>query len=148
VLHMLQQQHLSAEAISHMLYRESGLLGLSGVSSDMRALEASSAPYAAMAIDYFVEHTLRELAAMAAALRGIDTLVFTGGIGENAVQLRQRVVLGAAWMGLTLDDQSNAAGARCISRCGSAVRVLVLRTDEETVIARHAAALAFGRQAA
>jgi acetate kinase len=148
VLYMLQQQHLGADAISHMLYRESGLLGLSGVSSDMRALEASSAPRAAMAIDYFVEHSLRELAGMASALRGIDTLVFTGGIGENAARLRQRIVSGAAWMGLTLDDQANQAGARCISHPNSAVRVLVLHTDEETVIARHAAALAFGPQAA
>ncbi len=142
VLHMLQQQGRSANEISQLLYRESGLLGLSGISSDMRALEASSAPQAAMAIDYLVEHILRELAAMAAALRGIDTLVFTGGIGENALRLRQRVVEGAAWMGLALDAQANRAGAGCISQSSSPVRVLVLRTDEETVIARHTAGLA------
>ena len=141
VLHMLQQQGLTAEQISHLLYRESGLLGLSGISSDMRALEASSAPQATMAIDYFVEHTLRELAAMASALRGIDTLVFTGGIGENATGLRQRVVSAAAWMGLVLDEKANKVGARNIGHADSAVRVLVVRTDEEAVIARHTAAL-------
>jgi acetate kinase len=122
VLHLIQQQGRSADDVTRLLFRESGLLGLSGVSSDMRALEASSAASAAMAIDYFVEHALRELAAMAAALRGIDTLVFTGGIGENAAGLRARIVEGAAWMG--------------------EVDVCVLRTDEETVIARHTAALA------
>ncbi len=135
---------LDQRAITGRELRFLGLLGLSGASSDMRALEASSAPQAAMAIDYFVEHALRELAAMVSAMRGIDTLVFTCGIGENATRLRQRVASSAAWMGLALDDRANDAGARCISRSGSAVRVLVLSTDEEAVIARHAADLAFG----
>ena len=121
VLHLLAQGR-SADDVTRLLFRESGLIGLSGVSSDMRVLEASDSPSAAMAIDYFVEHVSRELAAMAAALRGIDTLVFTGGIGENAVHLRERVVANAAWMG--------------------PFEVRVLRTDEESVIARHTASLA------
>jgi acetate kinase len=121
VLHLIQQQGRSADDVSRLLFRESGLLGLSGVSSDMRELEASSLASAAMAIDYFVEHALRELAGMAAALRGIDTLVFTGGIGEHAAGVRLRIVDGAAWMG--------------------ALDVQVLRTNEEAVIARHTAAL-------
>lgn len=137
VLHMLEQQGLSLAQVAHLLYRESGLLGLSGVSSDLRAIEASDAPDAVMAIDYFVEHILRELAAMAAALRGIDTLVFTGGIGENAAGLRARVLDGASWMGLRLDPQANAAGAQRISLPGSPVQALVLRTDEESIIAQH-----------
>ena len=120
VLHLLQQGR-SADEVTRLLFRESGLLGLSGVSSDMRELEGSSVPNAVMAVDYFVEHVLRELAGMAAALRGIDTLVFTGGIGENAAGLRQRIVDGAAWMG--------------------AFDVQVLRTNEEAVIARHTAEL-------
>ena len=117
VLHLIGQQGRSVDAVAHLLYRESGLLGLSGVSSDMRELEASPAPGAKLAIDYFVEQVLHELAAMAAALRGIDRLVFTGGIGENAAALRQRIIDGAAWMG--------------------PIEVLVLHTDEESVIARH-----------
>ena len=121
VLHLIQQQGRSADEVARLLFRESGLRGLSGVSSDMRELEASSAPAARMAIDYFVEHVLRELAGMAAALRGIDTFVFTGGIGENAAALRERIVAGAAWM--------------------RPFDVQVLHTDEESVIARHTAAL-------
>jgi acetate kinase len=121
VLHLIRQLRRSADDVERLLFRESGLLGLSGVSSDMRELDASTVPAAAMAVDYFVEHALRELAGMVAALRGIDTLVFTGGIGEHATGVRQRIVDGAAWMG--------------------AVDVQVLRTNEEAVIARHTAAL-------
>ena len=121
VLHLMQQHGQSPDQVARLLYRESGLLGLSGLSSDMRVLEASKEPGAAMAIDYFVEYTLRELAGMVAALRGIDMLVFTGGIGENATGLRQRIVEGAAWLGR--------------------FEVRVLRTNEEAVIARHTAAL-------
>ncbi|HWI12182.1 MAG TPA: acetate kinase [Burkholderiaceae bacterium] len=121
VLHLIRQQGRGVDEVERLLFRESGLLGLSGVSSDLRELEASANPPAAMAIDYFVEHALRELAGMVAALRGIDTLVFTGGIGEHAANVRQRIVDGAAWMG--------------------PVDVQVLRTNEEAVIARHTAAL-------
>jgi acetate kinase len=121
VLHLIQAKGRSADDVTKLLYRESGLLGLSGVSSDMRELEASKAPAAKIAIDYFVEHVLRELAGMVAALRGIDTFVFTGGIGENAAALRDRVIEGAKWIG-KFDVQ-------------------VLRTNEEAVIARHTAAL-------
>ncbi len=121
VLHLQRQMGMRTEQVETLLFRQSGLLGLSGLSSDMRALQASSAPAATMAVDYFVEHVLRELGGMVAALRGIDTLVFTGGIGENAAALRQRIVDGAAWLG--------------------PINVQVLRTDEEAVIARHMAAL-------
>ena len=125
VLHLLREGR-SPEQVSTLLHHESGLLGLSGVSADMRTLLASNAPSARMAIDYFVEHLLRELAGMVAALRGIDLLVFTGGIGENADTLRARVVQGAAWMGLRLDADANA-------------NVRVMRTNEEAVIAAHTA---------
>ncbi len=141
VLHLWQHMGLDAEQISRLLYRESGLLGLSGESADMRTLQASAAPAAAMAIDYFVEHLLRELAAMVAALRGIDALVFTGGIGENATGLRERVVAGAAWMGLHLDSAANSAGRSRISAPHSRAAIHVLRTNEEAVIARHTAQL-------
>ena len=141
VLHLWQQLGMSAAQISKLLYRESGLLGLSGESADMRALQASASPAAAMAIDYFVEHLLRELAAMVAALRGIDVLVFTGGIGENAAALRERVVAGAAWMGLQLDASANSKGAQRVSAASSQAVIHVLRTNEEAVIARHTAQL-------
>jgi acetate kinase len=141
VLHLLQQRGMSAEQVATLLYRGSGLLGISGVSSDMRELEASSDAAAREAIDYFVEHALREFAAMGAALRGIDALVFTGGIGENSARVRERIVVGARWLGLELDAAANLAGATRISAPGSAVDVLVLHTNEEAVIAYHTARL-------
>ena len=141
VLHLWQHMGLSADEVSRLLYRESGLLGLSGESADLRTLQASATPAAAMAIDYLVEHLLRELAAMVAALRGIDVLVFTGGIGENAAAVRERVVTGAAWMGLRLDAranaQANAQHAACVSAKDSRAVIRVLHTSEEAVIARH-----------
>ena len=140
VLHLLRQGR-TAEQVSRLLHAESGLLGLSGLSGDMRVLLASNAPSARMAVDYFVEHLLRELAGMVAALRGIDTLVFTGGIGENADVLRARVVEGAAWLGLTLNEAANRTGGSLISATQSAVQVRVLRTNEEGVIAKHTARL-------
>ena len=142
VLHLLEHERRSAEDIGQLLYRVSGLLGLSGVSSDMRELLVSSSPRAQLAIDYFVEHSLRELAAMAAALRGIDGLVFTGGIGENAAALRGRIIEGAKWMGMQLDASTNEHGTGRISAIGSSVWIDMLRTNEEAVIARHTACCA------
>ncbi len=143
VLYLLQHDGRSADDISRLLHRESGLLGLSGVSSDMRELLASGAQGARLAIDYFVEQVLRELAGMAAALRGIDRLVFTGGIGENAAVLRARIVEGAGWLGMKLDTPANRRGSGFISSADSLVPVQVLHTDEEAVIARHTAHLAW-----
>ena len=140
VLHLQRALGLSIDAVTTLLYRHSGLLGLSGLSSDMRALEASDTARSRLAIDHFVEQLLQGIASMAAALRGVDRLVFTGGIGENAAALRARVVGDCGWLGATLDDAANATGGSPISAAGSAVEVLVLRTDEEAVIARHTAA--------
>ena len=141
VLHLIQQHSLDADAVSHLLHRQSGLLGLSGESADMRTLLASDSPGARLAVDHFVEIAARELAVMAAALRGIDALVFTGGIGENAAVVRQRIVQACAWLGMRLDDAANAAGQRQIDAAGSAVKLRVMHTDEEAVIARQALAL-------
>jgi acetate kinase len=138
VLHLLRQGR-TAEQVSQLLHRESGLLGLSGLSSDMRELLASNAESARMAVDYFVEHLLRELAGMVAALRGIDTLVFTGGIGENAAVLRARVIAAAAWLGLTIDEAAHHAGSALINASHGAVQVRVMHTHEEGVIAQHTA---------
>ncbi|MBU3740599.1 MAG: acetate/propionate family kinase, partial [Rhodoferax sp.] len=128
VLHLMRHEGLSPDEVSRLLHRESGLLGLSGLSSDMRELEASDEPDARLALDYFVEQVLRELAGMAAALRGLDALVFTGGIGENAAGVRARIVQGAAWMGLRLDEQANLHRQTRISRPDSPVEVRVLST--------------------
>jgi acetate kinase len=145
VLHLQQQEGLSAEEVSRLLHKGSGLLGLSGLSSDMRELEAAAASGhagAQRALDHFVEQVLRELAALAAALRGVDALVFTGGIGENAAALRARLLDGARWLGLRLDDEANLQRAPGrISTVDSSVQALVLRTGEEAVIAGHTARL-------
>ena len=145
VLHLQQQEGLSAEEVSRLLHKGSGLLGLSGLSSDMRELEAAAASGhagAQRALDHFVEQVLRELAALAAALRGVDALVFTGGIGENAAALRARLLDGARWLGLRLDAEANLQRAPGrISTVDSSVQALVMRTGEEAVIAGHTARL-------
>ena len=138
-LHLIEQQGMTAADVGELLNKRSGLLGLSGLSSDMRSLLASELPAAGLAVEHFVETALHELAGMAAALRGVDALVFTGGIGENAAAVRARIVESAAWMGLVLDPGANAQGLCRISTEHSAVQVLVLHTDEEAVIAGHAA---------
>jgi len=145
VLHLQQQEGLSAEEVSRLLHKGSGLLGLSGLSSDMRELEAAAASGhagAQRALDHFVEQVLRELAALAAALRGVDALVFTGGIGENAAAMRARLLDGVRWLGLRLDAGANLQRAPGrISTVDSSVQALVLRTGEEAVIAGHTARL-------
>ena len=130
---------MDAEAISDMLYRRSGLLGLSGgLSNDMRTLEASDAPEAAEAIDYFVFRIQRELGAMAASMGGIDALVFCGGIGENSRLIRARVCERTEWMGIEIDHARNAENAAIISSDLSRAKVMVIPTDEGLVIARAA----------
>ena len=144
VLHLQQQEGWGVDEVSRLLHKGSGLLGLSGLSSDMRELEAAAAAGhegAARALEHFVEQVLRELAGLAAALRGLDALVFTGGIGENAKALRARIIEGAAWLGLRLDAAANLRGPGLVSTADSAVAALVLRTGEEAVIAGHTARL-------
>lgn len=139
LLYLMDQKGMSAPQISDLLYRESGLKGLSGLSSDMRTLEGSDAPEAAQAIDYFVFRIAREIGAMAAVLGGVDGVVFTGGIGENSSLIRARALENLAFLGLTLDPDQNAANALQIS--AGPVPVLVLPTNEELVIARAVSAL-------
>ena len=141
VLYLMSEKGMDAAAISDLLYRQSGLKGLSEIGSDMRVLEASDSPRAAEAIDYFVFRIRRELGAMAAVLNGIDALVFAGGIGENSALIRGRVCADQAWLGLTLDPARNAAGGPVISAEASDVEARVIHTDEEGMIARHMAAL-------
>lgn len=135
LLYLMAQKGMPADEISDLLYRRSGLLGLSGLSNDMRTLEAAGTSAADEAIEHFVLRCRREVAAMAAALCGIDALIFTGGIGENARKVRAAICEGLAWLGLTLDTGRNNANAQIISTEDSALAALVIPTNEELVIA-------------
>ena len=141
LLYLMDQKGMDAKSISDLLYRESGLKGLSGISGDMRDLEASDDPRARQAIEYFVFRVRREIGGMAAVLQGLDAIVFCGGIGENSRTIREAVLTGMEWIGIELDPARNRAGADVISADRSAVRVFVIRTNEELMIARHTAEL-------
>jgi acetate kinase len=137
VLYLLQHEGMKAEAIEKMLNSESGLLGVSGISSDMRELLASGAPKAREAVDLFVYRIGLEIGSVAAALGGLDAIVFTGGIGEHAAPIRSRVCESAAWLGVKPDDAANKAGGPRISAEGSKVSAWVVPTDENVIVARH-----------
>jgi len=137
LLYLLNRNSWDAARLEKFLYQECGLKGLSGVSNDMRDLLASEAPLAVLAVEYFVYRILLETGALAAAMGGIDGLVFTGGIGENAAPVRSRVCRGLAWLGIGLDDEANIRNGPCISAKGSQVSAWVIPTDEERMIARH-----------
>jgi acetate kinase len=141
VLYLFQSLGLSAGDVEAMLYKKSGLLGLSGISNDMRDLLASTEPSAALAIDYFVYRVSKEIGALAAVLGGLDALVFTAGIGENSSEIRKRICDASAWLGLELDQDANRGKGPRLSREGSRVSVWVIPTNEELVIARHTGAL-------
>jgi acetate kinase len=142
LLYLMTEKGMTAEAISGLLYNESGLKGLSGLSNDMRTLEASDDPAARGAIEYFVARLKREIGGLAAMLGGVDALVFTGGIGEHSSRLREAVLTGCEWLGVTLDGKANQRHAGIISAASSRVTVFVLAVDEERIIAEHAARLA------
>lgn len=144
LLYLLEHERMDARALEKLLYHESGLLGVSGISSDMRALLASTDARAADAVDLFVYRIVRELGSLAAALEGLDALVFTAGIGENAAPIRARACRAAAWLGVELDENANARGGPRISRPGSRVSAWVLPTNEELMIALHTRAVLAG----
>ena len=137
VLYLFQGLGMSAQEVETVLYKRSGLLGISGISNDMRDLLASDAASARLAIDYFVYRAAREIGAMAAVLGGLDAIVFTAGIGEHSVEVRQRICEASAWLGLQLDRAANDAHATCISAPGSKVSAWMIPTNEELMIARH-----------
>jgi acetate kinase len=137
ILYLMDQRGMDARAIEKLIYNQSGLLGVSGVSSDMRTLLASDEPRAALAVDLFVYRIARELGSLAAALGGLDAIVFTGGIGENSAEIRARICRGAAWLGVTLDEPANLTGGPRIGAAGSQAAAWVLPTNEELMIARH-----------
>jgi acetate kinase len=141
ILHLFQTLGLSAADVEKMLYKQSGLIGISGISNDMRDLLTSSEPAARLALDYFVYEAAKHIGALAAVLGGVDALVFTAGIGEHSTEIRRRICEASAWLGITLDDSANAAHGPRISTAGSRVSAWVVPTNEELMIARHTGAL-------
>ncbi|MGH9389480.1 MAG: acetate/propionate family kinase [Vicinamibacteria bacterium] len=141
VLYLFQNLGLSAEEVETILYKKSGLLGISGISNDMRDLLGSSEPEARLAVDYFVYRAVKEIGALAAVLGGIDGLVFTAGIGENSAEIRRRICEASLWLGVEFDPEANARGGPRISDAQSAVSAWVIPTNEELMIARHTGSL-------
>ncbi len=141
VLYLIQEKGMRVDAVSKLLYEECGLYGVSGISGDMQTLLASGDPRAEQAIALFVYRIGRELGSLAAALGGLDALVFTAGIGEHAASIRQRVCEAASWLDIQLDEDANNDGGPCISRPNSRVSAWVIPTDEDLMIARHTADL-------
>jgi acetate kinase len=141
ILYLLQEHRMEVAAVEDLIYRKSGLLGVSGISSDMRTLRASHEPAAREAIDLFVYRIIREIGSLVASLGGIDALVFSGGIGEHDPMTRAEVVEGCRWLGAALDVGKNDRGHGLISSTASHIAVWVIPTDEELLIARHTAAV-------
>ena len=141
VLYLIDQKGMSAAEVSDLLYKQSGLKGLSGVSNDMRDLLASTDPRAAFAVDHFVHRCAISIGGLTAALGGLDALVFTAGIGENAPQVRARIAERIGWLGAELDAAANERNEMVISAPGSKLRLMVIPTDEELMIARQTLAL-------
>ena len=137
MLYLVAEKGYGSKDLEHLLYRDSGLRGLSGISNDVRLLLASPDPRARLARDYFTYRVARELAALAGALGGLDGVVFTAGIGENSPEIRERVCARAAWLGIELDQAANRAGGPRISTPASRVSAWVIPTDEERMIAEH-----------
>ena len=141
VLYLFQNLGLSTKEVEAILYKKSGLLGISGISNDMRDLLAKSEPEARLAVDYFVYRAAKEIGALAAVLGGVDGLVFTAGIGENSPEIRQLICKASSWLGVELDAEANAIGGPRISTRQSKVSAWVIPTNEELMIAQHTAAL-------
>jgi acetate kinase len=137
VLYLIAEKGMSPKEVEDILYRDSGLLGLSGISNDVRELAESKDPSAAFALDYFVYRVALHAGSLAAAMEGIDAFVFTAGIGENSAMMRARIAKKLGWLGLTLDPEANDAGHLVISTPVSRVAVYVIPTDEELMIAQH-----------
>lgn len=141
VLYLYQNLGLSAKEIETILYKKSGLLGISGISNDMRELLNLDDPDARLAVDYFVYRVAKEIGALAAVLRGVDAIVFTAGIGENSPEIRKRVCQACSWLGLQLDEEANIRNGSRISAPQSKISAWVIPTNEELMIARHTGAL-------
>lgn len=147
VLYLMREKGMDSDAITDLLNYKSGLLGVSGISDDMRELLESDSPQAAEAVDLFVYHAGRELGSLAAALGGLDALVFTAGIGEHSAVVRERICREASWLGLRVDEAANAANGPRISATESAVSAWVIPTNEELIIAEHTVRVLGGKAA-
>lgn len=141
LLYLMREEGMDEETLSDLLYNRCGLLGLSGTSSDMKTLLSSASKDAAQAVELLCYRVVRELGSLAAALGGLDAIVFTGGIGEHAAPVRAKVCAGAAWLGVDLDPVANTTNGPCLSSASSRVGAWVIATDEELMIARHTRAL-------
>jgi acetate kinase len=141
LIYLMDVHHLDARALEELIYKKSGLLGFSGISSDMRELLSSLDPRASEAVELFVYRIVREIGSLAAALGGLDALVFTGGVGENAAVIRSRVCRDSEWLGVAIDEEANNRGGPKISPVDSRVSVWVIPTNEELIIARHTLSL-------
>jgi acetate kinase len=137
ILYLMDQRGMDARAIEKLIYNQSGLLGVSGISSDMRTLLASGEPRAKLAVDLYVYRIRRELGSLVAALGGLDAIVFTAGIGENSPEIRERVLIDAEWLGVEIDRRANADGGPRINAVESRVAAWTIPTNEELMIARH-----------
>lgn len=144
VLYLLQQRGMDVDAVSKLLYEGAGLKGMSGISHDVRDLLASHESAAHDALAYFADRVRREIGALATSLGGLDTLIFTGGIGENAAEVRAMILKDLEWMGIDIDPQANQRNATFISSSSSRVHVLVMHTDEERMLAEHAVSVVTG----
>jgi len=141
VLYLFQELGMSAKEVEQLLYKKSGLLGISGISNDMRVLLDSTDASARLAVEYFVYRAAKEIGALAAALRGLDALVFTAGVGENSADIRERICEASSWLGIELDPVANAQHGPRITTPRSRVSAWTIRTNEELMIARHTGVL-------
>lgn len=148
VLYLMKEKGMDHDALSDLLYRRSGLLGVSGISDDMQELLASDNPHAKAAVDLFVYRVIREIGSLVAALGGLDILVFTGGIGEHAAPVRAGVCRGLSWLGVHMDEPANESGNEHINAPGSEVDIFVIPTDEALMVARHTRAVVASRHRA
>lgn len=147
-LYLMAEKGYDVEALQQLLYHDCGLRGISGISNDMRVLEASDDPKAKLALDYFVYRVNRELGALAAAMGGIDAVVLTAGIGERSPEIRARICAGAGWLGVRLDKEANLGAGPRITTADSRVSAWVIPTDEEKMIAIHTHAVLQSARAA
>jgi acetate kinase len=141
ILHLFQTMGQSAADVEKLLYKQSGLIGISGISNDMRVLLTNSDAAAGLAVDYFVYQAAKHIGALAAVLGGVDGLVFTAGIGEHSAEIRRRICEASAWLGITLDAAANNGHGPRISTADGRVSAWVVPTNEELMIARHTGAL-------
>ncbi|AEP31507.1 acetate/propionate family kinase [Brumicola nitratireducens] len=141
VVHLVRHYKMSIEEIEHMLYNDSGLLGVSGISNNMQVLQNSSHPHAKQAIELFCYKAVQELSSLVSTINGIDAIVFTAGIGENSAQIRQQICDRLTWLGVSLDTGANTTHQHVISHPDSLVKVLIIPTNEELIIAQETQSL-------